>query len=116
MLLEEGHCLREQTMAVCQTAKANEIADFTATSLETLRLMVQAGMGVTLMPALATLTQPSDLKYIPFDNPVPSRTLALFWRAGTPKLKCLNALAHLITDYIEPKLEAHVSLLYFADN
>ena len=50
LLLEEGHCLREQSMAVCQMVKAdNNIADFTATSLETLRLMVQAGMGVTLL-------------------------------------------------------------------
>jgi LysR family hydrogen peroxide-inducible transcriptional activator len=110
MLLAEGHCLRDQAMAVCHMAKANEVADFTATSLETLRLMVQAGMGVTLLPALAVDTESSDLlKCIPFEAPVPTRTLALFWRASTPKNKCLHALAELITQLITPKLESVLS-------
>ncbi|MCL9682523.1 LysR substrate-binding domain-containing protein [Legionella maioricensis] len=110
MLLAEGHCLRDQAMAVCQMAKANEVADFTATSLETLRLMVQAGMGVTLLPALAVGTESSDLlKCIPFEEPVPTRTLALFWRSGTPKNKCLRALADLIIQLITPKLKSILS-------
>ncbi|WP_298623464.1 LysR substrate-binding domain-containing protein [uncultured Legionella sp.] len=97
MLLKEGHCLREQAMAVCQMAKVNDVADFTATSLETLRLMVQSGMGVTLLPALAARMHSSSLlKCIPFDSPVPSRTLALFWRSGTPKIKCLNSVGEHI--------------------
>lgn len=105
MLLEEGHCLREQAMAICAMAKANEIADFTATSLETLRLMVQAGMGVTLLPALAAKTESSDLlRIIPFKEPVPSRTLALFWRTGTPKTKCLNLIAEQIIHLVKPEL------------
>lgn len=103
LLLEEGHCLREQAMAVCQMAKTSELADFTATSLETLRLMVQAGMGVTLLPALATYSEPSDLlSYIPFKSPPPSRTVALFWRPGSPKAKCLHAIANHISKIIEP--------------
>ena len=105
MLLEEGHCLREQAMAVCQMAKANEVADFTATSLETLRLMVQAGMGGTLLPALAVYSESSDLlKCIPFEPPAPARTLGLFWRVGTPKNKCLQAIAKVITQLITPRL------------
>lgn len=105
MLLEEGHCLRDQAMAVCKMAKANDIGDFTATSLETLRLMVQAGMGVTLLPALATLTQTSDLlKCIPFVEPAPSRIVALFWRSGTPKDRCLHAIADLMTKIVKPML------------
>lgn len=106
MLLEEGHCLRNQAMAVCQMAKANEVADFTATSLETLRLMVQAGMGVTLLPALTVYSESSDLlKCIPFEAPAPSRTLGLFWRVGTPKNKCLQVIAKTITQLIMPKLK-----------
>lgn len=106
MLLEEGHCLREQAMAVCQMAKANEVADFTATSLETLRLMVQSGMGVTLLPKLATLTQSSDLlRCIPFIEPAPSRSIALFWRTGSPKSSCLNALADKIIQIAAQKLK-----------
>lgn len=101
MLLAEGHCMRDQAMAVCQMAKANEIADFTATSLETLRLMVQAGMGVTLLPALAVCNDFSDsLKCIPFVAPAPTRTLALFWRPGTPKEPCLLAIGEKIIELI----------------
>jgi LysR family hydrogen peroxide-inducible transcriptional activator len=98
LLLEEGHCLREQAMAVCQMAQAsNNVADFTATSLETLRLMVQAGMGVTLLPALSVLTHSSDLlTCIPFHEPMPSRTLALFSRTSSPKNQCLHAMAQQI--------------------
>lgn len=107
MLLAEGHCLRDQAMKICQMAQANEIADFTATSLETLRLMVQAGMGVTLLPALAVSTESLELlKCIPFAEPVPTRTLSLFWRMGTPKSTCLNALADTIIKVITPKLNS----------
>lgn len=105
MLLEEGHCLRDQAMAVCQMAKANEIADFTATSLATLRLMVQEGIGVTLLPALTVLSEPSDvLECIPFSRPVPSRQIALFGRVGSPKRVCFEAIARLVTRLIEPKI------------
>ncbi|CEG57349.1 LysR substrate-binding domain-containing protein [Legionella fallonii] len=107
MLLAEGHCLRDQAMAICHMAKANEVADFTATSLETLRLMVVAGMGVTLLPALAVNSEMSELlTCIPFESPVPTRVVALFWRSGTPKNKCLLALADTITQLIMPKLES----------
>jgi LysR family transcriptional regulator, hydrogen peroxide-inducible genes activator len=106
MLLAEGHCLRDQAMAVCQMAKANEMADFTATSLGTLRLMAQEGVGVTLLPALTVLSEPSDvLDYIPFSSPVPSRQIALFGRVGSPKQICLEGIAGLISRLIEPKLK-----------
>lgn len=101
MLLQEGHCMRDQAMAVCNMAKANEIADFTATSLETLRLMVQEGLGVTLLPALAVLGGfTSSLSCIPFRAPTPTRTLSLFWRPGTPKEQCLLAIAKQISQLI----------------
>ncbi|MBA2711769.1 MAG: LysR family transcriptional regulator [Tatlockia sp.] len=107
MLLEEGHCLREQAMAVCQLAKVDVAADFTATSLETLRWMVQAGMGVTLLPALAIgETNQNDLLILPFVKPAPSRTIALFWRSLSAKQLCLEALARLISSIVEPKLQS----------
>jgi LysR family hydrogen peroxide-inducible transcriptional activator len=110
MLLEEGHCLRDQAMAVCQMAKVNEVADFTATSLETLRLMVQSGMGVTLLPALAARTQSSSLlKCIPFAAPAPSRTLALFWRPGSPKIQCLQSIGGHIAQIIKEVLKSGLS-------
>jgi len=104
LLLQEGHCLRDQAMAVCHMAKANDIADFSATSLETLRLMVQSGMGVTLLPALSVLTHTTDLlRYIPFEEPAPSRTLSLFWRNSSPKRQCLHAIAELVRTSIAIK-------------
>ncbi|MDI9819082.1 MULTISPECIES: LysR substrate-binding domain-containing protein [unclassified Legionella] len=97
MLLEEGHCLREQAMEVCKLAKTETRVDFTATSLETLRLMVQAGIGVTLLPALAVYNnKPDNLQCIPFAKPAPFRTIALYWRPGSVKSDCLQAIATLI--------------------
>ncbi|ARG98073.1 LysR substrate-binding domain-containing protein [Legionella micdadei] len=105
MLLEEGHCLREQAMAVCRLAKAEIRADFTATSLETLRLMVESGIGVTLLPALSVQKTGTDnLQVIPFVKPAPSRTIALYWRSCTAKLTCLKAIAQLISGVIQPLL------------
>ncbi len=105
MLLEEGHCLREQAMAVCELAKVEALADFTATSLETLRWMVQAGMGVTLLPALAVnMTEPGNLVVLPFAKPAPSRFIALYWRSLSAKQLCIEAIASLISSIVKPKL------------
>ena len=72
--------------------------------------MVQAGMGVTLLPALAVHTESSDLlKCIPFEAPAPKRTLGLFWRVGTPKNKCLEAIAATITHLIASQLKPSLS-------
>ncbi|ASQ46731.1 LysR substrate-binding domain-containing protein [Legionella clemsonensis] len=97
MLLEEGHCLREQAIAVCRLAKAEGRADFTATSLETLRFMVEAGLGVTLLPALAVYDNKRGLQLTPFARPAPSRTIALYWRPGTAKIRCLKAIGEIIS-------------------
>jgi LysR family hydrogen peroxide-inducible transcriptional activator len=106
MLLAEGHCLRDQAMAVCQLARANDIADFTATSLETLRLMVQAGMGVTLLPALAVKNSKTpNLVCRPFAKPAPSRRLALYWRKSSPKRECLGAISNVITTNVHESMK-----------
>ncbi|MDA5193289.1 LysR substrate-binding domain-containing protein [Govanella unica] len=80
MLLEDGHCLRDQALEICTLVGGRENQEFRGTSLETLRQMVSAGMGVTIMPELAV--QPtSGITYVPFaDNPAPSRTIGLTWR------------------------------------
>ncbi|MEM1089270.1 MAG: LysR substrate-binding domain-containing protein [Pseudomonadota bacterium] len=83
LLLEDGHCLRDQALEVCKLAAANEKPGFRATSLETLRQMVAAGVGLTLLPVLAVkppvaITESIHLR--PFDSPAPSRKLAMFWR------------------------------------
>ena len=83
LLLDDGHCLRNQTLAICDTAGACELGDFRATSLSTLVHMVESGVGITLLPAMAVDTEirlGGHLRLVPFGSPVPGRTIALAWR------------------------------------
>lgn len=102
MLLEDGHCLRDQALSLCRRWGADETAGFRATSLETLRQMVAAGMGITLMPQLATrgpLAQGGNLRFVPFaDEPPPSRSIGLVWRRSSALAPVLHRLARLIRD------------------
>ncbi|MGA7964772.1 MAG: LysR substrate-binding domain-containing protein, partial [Gammaproteobacteria bacterium] len=96
LLLEEGHCLRDQALEVCQLAGANERSGFRATSLETLRHMVAAGVGVTLLPVLATqppVARAQGVQLVPFCKPVPHRKIAMLWRASSPMTGMLTDLA-----------------------
>ena len=86
LLLEEGHCLRDQALEVCRLAGADERDGFRATSLETLRQMVASGVGITLLPMLAVQppVPPSpDIALVPFRRPVPSRRIAMVWRRSS---------------------------------
>ncbi|MFI5044063.1 MAG: LysR substrate-binding domain-containing protein [Acidimicrobiales bacterium] len=83
LLLEEGHCMRDQALAVCRLAGTGERTGFRATSLETLRQMVAAGVGITLLPELAVqspVPASGDIRLIRFADPVPNREIAMFWR------------------------------------
>ncbi len=86
LLLEDGHCLRDQALDVCQLAGANERDGFRATSLETLRQMVAANVGITLLPLLAVLppvVQSEAIHMLPFRGEPPSRRIALVWRKSS---------------------------------
>lgn len=88
LLLEEGHCMRGQTLDLCHKMHVNPMQNFRATSLETLRQMVATGNSVTLMPKLAQ--QPHDgITYIPFNGPQPTRSIGLFWRSSSVKTAVL---------------------------
>lgn len=91
LLLEEGHCLRDQALAVCQQLGDTAARGFRATSLETLRHMVAANVGVTLMPKLACDNNEA-IRYIPFSGKKPQRQLAWLWRKTTPKAALLMRL------------------------
>ena len=96
LLLEEGHCLRQQALAVCALAGAHERVDFHATSMETLRQMVATNAGVTLMPVLSVkppIASTDNIALRPFESPAPSRTIALVWRSSTPLGGFLRKLA-----------------------
>jgi LysR family hydrogen peroxide-inducible transcriptional activator len=92
LLLEEGHCLRDQALAVCQQLGDAAARGFRATSLETLRHMVAANVGVTLMPKLACDSREA-VRYIPVSGKKLQRKLAWVWRKTTSKAPLLLRLA-----------------------
>ena len=107
LLLEEGHCLRQQALAVCALAGAHERVDFHATSMETLRQMVATNAGVTLMPVLAVkppIASTGNIALRPFESPAPSRTIALVWRSSSPLGGFLRKLANTLK--LDPSLLA----------
>lgn len=94
LLLEDGHCFRSQTLALCTRVGAREV-DFRATSLTTLAQMVMASGSVTLLPQLAVSMEnrQGQLVVRPFAPPGPGRTIALVWRPGHPRQEALRAIA-----------------------
>ncbi|MBD1387924.1 DNA-binding transcriptional regulator OxyR [Neiella sp. HB171785] len=103
LMLEDGHCLRDQALGYCFSAGANEDGTFRATSLETLRHMVATGRGVTLMPYLAIQEHHQAdplLGYQPFKSPQPTREIALVYRRGTSRIRTLQALADAIKESV----------------
>ena len=109
LLLEDGHCLRDQALEVCHLAGAAERAGFRATSLETLRQMVAAGVGITLLPMLAVrppVPLSVDIRLIPFKAPVPTRHIAMVWRKTSAYREFLPKLAQLIAA-LPPELLAN---------
>ena len=96
LLLEEGHCLRDQALDVCRMAGADERDGFRATSLETLRQMVASGVGITLLPVLAV--QPPvpvspDIALLPFRGQPPHRQIGMLWRRSSAMSDFLLQLA-----------------------
>ena len=98
LLLEEGHCLREQALAVCGTTAKRSLVNFGATSMATLLQMVSHDMGMTLIPemAIATETARNDLKIVPFAEPAPSREIGLVWRKSSGRAEDMAALGDAI--------------------
>ncbi|WP_340617987.1 DNA-binding transcriptional regulator OxyR [Xenorhabdus entomophaga] len=98
LMLEDGHCLRDQAMGFCFQAGAKEDTHFRATSLETLRNMVAAGSGITLLPELSV---PRERKrdgvcYLECDQPIPKRSVILVYRPGSPLRGRYEQLAEAI--------------------
>jgi LysR family hydrogen peroxide-inducible transcriptional activator len=107
LLLEDGHCLRNQALDICRMIDAHEFEGFRATSLETLRQMVASGVGATLIPMLATLeyaSRQTSISYIPFEPPAPSRQIVLAYRGTYHRIALLQRIAELIREKITPLL------------
>ena len=98
LLLEEGHCLRDQALAVCGTAGKRSLVNFGATSMATLLQMVSHDMGMTLIPEIAvpTETARNAIRIVPFADPQPSREIGLAWRKGLPRSGDTDALADAV--------------------
>jgi len=99
LLLDDGHCLRDQALAVCSLAGTEEL-DFRATSLSTLSQMVAAGVGITLLPRLAVPAESrhAALAVRPLADPRAFRTLGLVWRRTSPLGPALKKIAGVIRE------------------
>ena len=99
LLLEEGHCLRDQALEVCSRVGLRDNQDFRATSLETLRQMVATGAGITLLPELAGRGAYGSARGVvlrPFARPAPVRHVGAVWRPSTARRAAIAALCQLI--------------------
>jgi LysR family transcriptional regulator, hydrogen peroxide-inducible genes activator len=102
LLLEEGHCLRDQALEVCARAGTRDSQDFRATSLETLRQMVATGAGITLLPELAGRGAYRNARGVvlrPFARPAPVRHIGALWRKSTPRRAAIDALCTVISEH-----------------
>jgi len=99
LLLEDGHCLRDQALEVCSRVDVHEPEDYRATSLETLRQMVVAGLGITLLPELAVdapFGAQRGLVVREFAKPAPSRSVGAVWRKSTTRVPAIVAVCNII--------------------
>jgi LysR family transcriptional regulator, hydrogen peroxide-inducible genes activator len=97
ILLEEGHCLRDQALAFCGTSRSDAPAGLGATSLATVMQMVANGYGVTLLPEVAAGVEVRDdrVKLLRFAGPEPARTIGLAWRRTSPRKRDFAALGEM---------------------
>jgi LysR family hydrogen peroxide-inducible transcriptional activator len=99
ILLEEGHCLRDQALAFCAAPRRDAPAGLGATSLATVMQMVANGYGVTLLPQVAVDAEGRDkrVKLLRFNAPEPARSIGLAWRRTSPRHKDFEALGKIVT-------------------
>jgi LysR family hydrogen peroxide-inducible transcriptional activator len=101
LLLEDGHCLRDQALEVCARAQLHEKQDFRATSLETLRQMVASGGGITLLPLLASSGAYGNARGVvtlPFTKPAPVRHIGGLWRKTSARSTAIEAVCEIIAE------------------
>ncbi|BDU23067.1 DNA-binding transcriptional regulator OxyR [Dyella sp. GSA-30] len=111
LLLEDGHCLRDQALEVCQLAGAGEKTGFRATSLETLRQMVAANVGITLLPTLAIkppMARTDNVHLLEFSGHAPSRRLALVWRKSSSMTTFLKRFTEVIRSLPAELMQPHI--------
>lgn len=107
LLLEEGHCFRDQALFFCEMPKLRPRESFDASSLSTLVQMVGAGIGVTLIPQMAVPVEArsADVAISRFPAPEPARKLGLVWRKSSPLYAEFEELAELVRGEVKTHLE-----------
>ncbi len=106
LLLEDGHCLRDQALEVCSRVDVCEAEDYRATSLETLRQMVVAGLGITLLPELAVESpfgSQRGLAIRRFASPAPARNVGAVWRKSSTRTPVIGAVCDLVQRVMDGK-------------
>jgi LysR family transcriptional regulator, hydrogen peroxide-inducible genes activator len=106
LLLEDGHCLRDQALEVCSRIDVREAEDFRATSLETLRQMVVAGLGITLLPETAVESpfgSQRGLTIRHFVKPAPTRTVGAVWRKSSTRAPAIAAVCDVLQNVMKTK-------------
>ena len=101
LLLEEGHCLRDQALSFCRLVTPEARESFGASSLATIVQMVAHGYGITLLPEMAVgieVRQRSDIRLMHFAAPEPKREIGLAWRKTSPRKADFHAFATLLKD------------------
>jgi LysR family hydrogen peroxide-inducible transcriptional activator len=100
ILLEEGHCLRDQALAFCAAPRRDQPAGLGATSLATVMQMVANGYGVTLLPEVAVDAEGRDarVKLLRFAAPEPGRSVGLAWRRTSPRRQDFEALGRIVKE------------------
>ncbi len=103
MLLEEGHCLRDQALAFCATERRDSAAALGSTSLATVMQMVANGYGITLLPEIAAKLEARDKRVTlkRFRAPEPGRTIGLAWRKTSPRRRDFAALGEAVKRAVE---------------
>ncbi|MEO5732756.1 MAG: LysR substrate-binding domain-containing protein, partial [Rubrivivax sp.] len=103
LLLGTGHCFRDHVLEVCpEYARFDSDAEgirksFEGSSLETIKYMVAAGMGVTVVPQLSVTAEPDPhIRYLKFSPPVPTRRVVLAWRRSFPRYEAIAELRNAI--------------------
>jgi LysR family transcriptional regulator, hydrogen peroxide-inducible genes activator len=102
ILLEDGHCLRNQALAFCATARGSNVGAngmaFAASSLSTVMQMVASGYGVTLIPQIAADVEQRDerVKFLQLENPQPGRSIGLVFRKTSPRKADFTALGDVV--------------------
>jgi LysR family transcriptional regulator, hydrogen peroxide-inducible genes activator len=109
LLLEEGHCFRDQALSFCNMKSALPRDMLDASSLSTLVQMVSAGMGVTLIPEMATVVEArsASVSVARFKNPQPSRTIGMIWRKKSPLARQLLQLSEVVCRSADVLREQH---------